>query len=101
MVFHLNNCKNIFRPLFCHFLPNFAIFRPPIFSGHGQFFGASFDLFGWKFGHLATVLLSHKVLTNGHGHFGAILKEPVYTKTIFRNAGILKLNMTKCDTSHD
>jgi hypothetical protein len=57
MVFHVNNCENIFRPLFCQFLPNSAIFRPPIFSGHGQFFGASFELFGRKFGHLATVLL--------------------------------------------
>jgi hypothetical protein len=45
MVFHVNNCKNIFRPLFCHFLPNSAIFRPPIFSSHGQFFGASLELF--------------------------------------------------------
>jgi hypothetical protein len=54
MIFHQNYYKNIFRPLFCHFLPNSAILRPPIFSGHGQFFGAS-ELFGRKFGHLATV----------------------------------------------
>jgi hypothetical protein len=56
MIFHQNYCKNIFRPLFSHFLPNSAILQPPIFSGHGQFFGASFELFGRKFGHLATVI---------------------------------------------
>jgi hypothetical protein len=56
MVFQLYNCKNIFRPLFCYFLQKSAILRPPIFSGHGQFFGASFELFGRKFGHLATVI---------------------------------------------
>jgi hypothetical protein len=55
MISHLNNSKNIFRPLFCFFLPNFTIFRLPIFSTHGQFFGASFELFGRKFGHMATV----------------------------------------------
>jgi hypothetical protein len=59
MVFHLNNCKNIFRPLFCHFLPNFAILRPPIFSGHELILGASFELFGRKFGHLAPVHITH------------------------------------------
>jgi hypothetical protein len=41
-----NNCKNIFQPLFYHFLPSFAILQPPIFSGHGPFYGASFELFG-------------------------------------------------------
>jgi hypothetical protein len=56
MVFHLNNLKNIFRPLFCHFWPNSAILRSPIFSGHEQFFGASFELVDRKFGHLATVV---------------------------------------------
>jgi hypothetical protein len=55
MVFNLNKSKKISRPLFCYFLQNSAILRPPIFSGHGQFFGASFELFGRKFGHLATV----------------------------------------------
>jgi hypothetical protein len=55
MVFHLKNWTNIFRPLFCHFEPNSDNLRPLIFSGHGQFFGASFELFGRKFGHLATV----------------------------------------------
>jgi hypothetical protein len=38
MVSQLINCKNIYRPLFGHFLPNFPNLRPPIFSGHGQFF---------------------------------------------------------------
>jgi hypothetical protein len=37
-------------------LPNSASLQPPIFSGHGQFFGASIELFGRKFGHLAPVL---------------------------------------------
>jgi hypothetical protein len=55
MVFHLNYCKNNFRPLFCHILLNSAFFRHPIFPGHDQFFRASFELFGRKFGHLATV----------------------------------------------
>jgi hypothetical protein len=54
--YDLNNCKQIFlRPLFCHFLTNFTILRPPNFSGHRPFFGISFELFGRKFGHLATV----------------------------------------------
>jgi hypothetical protein len=57
--FHLNVCENIFRPLFCYFLLNSAILRPPIFSGHKQFFGASFELFGRKFGHLAPVAAGH------------------------------------------
>jgi hypothetical protein len=57
MGFQLNCCKNVFRPLFCHFLTNSAILRPPIFSGYGQFFGVSFELFGRKFGHLATVVV--------------------------------------------
>jgi hypothetical protein len=43
MVSHLNNLKNVFRP--------------PIFYGHEQFFRASFELFGRKFGYLATVKL--------------------------------------------
>jgi hypothetical protein len=47
MVSPLNNCTNIFRPLFCHILLKSAL------SGH--IFGASFELFGRKFGHLATV----------------------------------------------
>jgi hypothetical protein len=34
-----NNCKNIFRPLFCHFLQNLANLRHPICSGRGQFLG--------------------------------------------------------------
>jgi hypothetical protein len=55
MIFHLYVCKNISRPLFCYFLPISAFFRLPIFSGHKQFFGASFELFGRKFGHLAPV----------------------------------------------
>jgi hypothetical protein len=37
-------------------LPNSAILQSPIFSAHGQFFGASFALFGRQFGHLATVM---------------------------------------------
>jgi hypothetical protein len=40
MVSLLNNCKNIFRPHFCHFLPNFAIY-------HGlQFFPAMDNFWG-------------------------------------------------------
>jgi hypothetical protein len=55
MVSHLNNRKNIFWPLFCHFLPDLAILLPPTFSGHEQFLRASFQLFGRKFNHLPTV----------------------------------------------
>jgi hypothetical protein len=66
MIFHLNNCKKILRPLFCHFLTNFTILRPKNFSGHRQFFGASFELFGRKFGHLATVDRGLEGLIVGH-----------------------------------
>jgi hypothetical protein len=37
------------------FLQNSAILQPPIFYQHQQFFGASFEFFDRKFGHLATV----------------------------------------------
>jgi hypothetical protein len=49
----------IFSGLFSAiFLPNSAILRPPIMSGNGQFFRASFKVFGRKIGHLATVIPS-------------------------------------------
>jgi hypothetical protein len=41
----VNNCKNIFGPLFCHFPQNSAILRPLIFYGHGNFLG--FKFFVW------------------------------------------------------
>jgi hypothetical protein len=50
MVFHLNNSKNIVQSLS-------AILLPPLFSGKGQFLGASFEVFGRKFGYLATVFI--------------------------------------------
>jgi hypothetical protein len=107
MVFHLNSCKNVFRPLFCHFLPNSAILRPPIFSGHGQFFVASFELFGRKFGHLATVdLISTKlfrylytVLPTSGKSFGQLNRKirPLAKKfrsftLTFHRGGITKFN---------
>jgi hypothetical protein len=47
--------KKIFRPVFCYFSAKLVAIRPPIFSGQQFFFAASFELFGRKFGHLATV----------------------------------------------
>jgi hypothetical protein len=44
-----------FSVLFSATFFNSAILWPLIFSGHGLFLGASFELFGLKFGHLATV----------------------------------------------
>jgi hypothetical protein len=55
MIFQLNTCKNIFRPLFCHILQNSAIYGLQFFQAMDNFF-ASFGLFGRKFGHLATVI---------------------------------------------
>jgi hypothetical protein len=51
--------KYIFQPVFYSFLPNFVILQPPV---HEDFFGAFFELFGRKLGHLATVLSSRFVL---------------------------------------
>jgi hypothetical protein len=39
MVLNLNTCKNIVRPLFCHFLPNSAILRPPNFLAMDNILG--------------------------------------------------------------
>jgi hypothetical protein len=50
--------KNAFWPLFCHFLRNLVILRPPVFSAM-EFLGAC--LFGRKFGHLATVNMSSQI----------------------------------------
>jgi hypothetical protein len=89
MVFHPNNHKNIFRPLFCYFLPNFAILRPPIFSGHEQFFGASFELFSRKFGHLAPVsgtIVSGIILAESATEHDAVPVQrlPILTMTYFQ-----------------
>jgi hypothetical protein len=56
MGFHLNNGKKYFPASFLPLFVIFCHFTASIFSGQGQFFGASVELFGRKFSHLATVI---------------------------------------------
>jgi hypothetical protein len=59
----LKNLHNrvIFRSVSCHLWAKSAIFWPRNLSGQKYFFGACFELFGGKFGHLAPVVLSCKL----------------------------------------
>jgi hypothetical protein len=60
----LEEKRNFFRPVFCHFQVKLMAARPPIFSGQKYFFPACFELFGWKIGHLATVVSTPRCAKN-------------------------------------
>jgi hypothetical protein len=52
--------KKYFQACFLPLLQNFVMFRPPVSSGHEDYFGASFELFARKFGHLETVGVNYQ-----------------------------------------
>jgi hypothetical protein len=69
---------------FCNVWTKSAIIRPPIFPGKEIFFVACFELFGRKFGHLATVLMYLLVYTMGRPHTTKVVRGHTRNESIRR-----------------